>query len=265
MQSNKFAALKINLSVIFILGFVIGFTGGIWGQTEIPARPQSWVTDYANLLTSVQKETLDQRLQSLESRTSTQIFVAIFPASPEDYYLEEFVTKLFETWRPGREKENNGVLLAIFVNDRKLRIETGYGVEDVLTDAQANTVIEKYIKPEFRAGNYYQGIANGLEVIIRAVEGKYQIPVGAAEAPQSGLGAVFLILFIVLFIFLVLRARNRFATTFSGRGYKQHPWDGPWIGKSSWGGGGKSSGWSGGGFSGGFGGLSGGGGASGSW
>lgn len=242
---------------------------------QIPERPQSWVSDYAGLLTPEQRQQLDQRLRDLEQRTSTQIFVAIFPALPENTYLEDFTIRLFEKWRPGLANEDNGLLLAVFVEDRRLRIEVGYGLEDVLTDAQASRVISQAITPRFREGNYFQGIDDGLDMIIAAVEGKYQIPVEQPRREGDGfLARHGPILIFIAFVFLILfNSWRRPPTTLSGKGAHRHGWGGPiiWGGSSrsgwgggSWGGGGRGGG-GGGGFSGGFGGSAGGGGASGSW
>lgn len=235
---------------------------------DIPAKPDSWINDYADVLTIFEEQGLNKKLSELESATSTQIFVAIFSRLPENYALEDFTTRLFEQWRPGLAKENNGVLLTVFIEDRKLRIETGYGLEDVLTDAQAGTVIREYITPHFRAQDYYQGISSGLDVIISAVEGKFQIPV-RRRGRNNDDGFVRSVLLIILILSLLFLLR-RHSTTYSRRGSRYSPWLFPPSGSGSRGGwrsgGGSSWGSSGGGgFSGGFGGFSGGGGASGSW
>ncbi len=235
----------------------------------IPAKPDSWINDYADVLTMFEEQGLNKKLSQLESETSTQIFVAIFNRIPENYALEDFTTRLFEQWRPGLAKENNGVLLTVFIEDRRLRIETGYGLEDVLTDAQAGTVIREYITPHFRAQDYYQGISSGLDVIISAVEGKFQIPV---RRPRDRETISPLVIFILLFLLLLfISSIRRRSTTYSRRGARYSPWLFPPVSggrsRGGWSSGG-SRGWGssgGGGFSGGFGGFSGGGGASGSW
>lgn len=252
---------RISLLLLLLFPFVS------FPQDDLPEKPTSWVTDYAKILSATERNTLDQKLQQLESNTATQIFVAIFPSLPENYALEDFTTRLFEKWRPGLAEENNGVLLTIFISDRKLRIETGYGLEDVLTDAQAGTVINDYIVPFFRQEQYFDGINSGLDVIISATEGKFQIPVRQSRRNATDDGdsefPFLIIFFFILVIFMILKSRR--GTTYSRRGARGYPWIGPTGGGGSWGGsyGGGSSG--GGGFSSGFGGFSGGGGASGGW
>jgi len=263
-------------SILLIL-FV---TTTLYSQSGIPERPASWVNDYAGVLTISQQQSLEQQLEQLEVQTSTQIFVAIFPQLPEDTYLEEFCVKLYEKWRPGLKDEQNGVILAIFIKDRKLRIEIGYGLEDVLTDLQSGRIINDDIVPFFRQNDYYAGIVNGLNSIIKAVGSRYEIPMpysATASESGSGIGSIIFLIIIIFIIMMIISAHRNSATTYSGKGYRRHSWDGPVIwkwpsggdwGKSSggsiFGGGGHSRG-GGGSFRGGFGGLSGGGGASGSW
>lgn len=253
---------------IFVLLFAVLLISNLPAQDGIPAKPESWVTDYAGILTSTQKRTLDARLQQLEKTTSTQVFVAVFPNIPANHYLENFVNRLFEKWKPGRSSENNGVLLAIFLKEHKLRIEVGYGLEDVLTDARSSTVIDDYIVPSFRQGDYYGGISKGLDAIIGAIQGKFKIPVKKKPDDSGDPGVIAMIIFFII-LFLILRTMTRYSRTYSKKGHRSHPWDGPiiWGGPFFGGGGGRSGGGGGfgGGFSGGFGGLSGGGGASGSW
>lgn len=243
-----------------VLLVILLLSSSVFPQQRLFPEATSWVNDYAGLLTPGQRQILDDRLETLQKNTSTQIFVGIFRKIPPGYVLEDYVVKLFEKWQPGRQQEDNGILLAIFLEDRKLRIEVGYGLEDVLTDAQAITVIDDYITPQFRKDNYFQGIFDGLQIIISAVEGRYQIPEKHSDDDNS----FWLFIIAVIIVLIVNNMFTNYSTTYTGRGYKRHPWDGPiiWGGGGNWGGG---SGGSGGGFSGGFGGSSGGGGASGGW
>jgi uncharacterized protein len=250
----------------------------LYAQLDLPERPASWVSDYAGVLSASQRQSLDQQLEQLEVQTSTQIFVAIFPQLPENTYLEEFCVKLYEKWRPGLKKEQNGVILAIFINDRILRIEVGYGLEDALTDLQSGRIINDDIAPFFKQGDYYSGIVNGLNSIIKAVGARYEIPMPYSATGTGGssiIGSIFFWMIIIFIVIMIISARRNSATTYFGKGYRRHSWDGPVVwkwpsgrsqssGGSILGGGGHSSG-GGGSFRGGFGGLSGGGGASGSW
>jgi uncharacterized protein len=230
-------------------------------QDALPEKPESWVNDYANVLSNSEKQNLEVMLSDLEKRSSNQIFIALFRTMPENYYIEDFAVKLYDKWKPGLAEQDNGILMVIFIDDRKIRIEVGYGLEDVVTDAQSGAIIRDIIAPRFQNGDYYGGIKAALDVLIPAVEGKYQIPVEqqrtrSKESPIAGV-------LIVFFIFIVLsRLFSRRSTGYGSRG-RHTGFGGPFIfggGRGGFGGGISS-----GGFSGGFGGMSGGGGASGSW
>ena len=257
--SKQFVSCSV--LIMLVLAAVLAFAGE--DSAVIPEKPASWVTDYAQILNPLEKQQLDQRLAQLETQTSTQIFVAIFESLPEGFYLNDFVNRLFDKWRPGTDNNDNGVLLAIFIADRDLRIETGYGVEDVLTDALAKQIISTEIVPHFKNGAYYEGIASGTNAIMAAVEGRYQTPIRNKESPNSGFGS-FIIFLIVLFILLRISRSRRSSTTFSSRGARKTVGGTPIFFPPTFssGSGRRSSGPT---FGGGFGGFSGGGGASGSW
>ncbi len=231
----------------------------------LPEKPEAWVNDYADVLTTEQEAQLNAMLAGLEKRSSNQIFVAIFKKIPEGYYLEDFTVKLFEKWRPGLADKDNGLLITIFTEDHKARIEVGYGLEDVITDAQARQVLYNQMIPYFRQGDYYGGLLAGLKILIPAAEGKYKIAITQKHKAQkrNGLSNLIIVIFILVFLRGIL-FRRRAVTLGSRR-------SGSWFGPFFWGGfggGGGFGGFSGGGgssFGGGFGGLSGGGGASGSW
>jgi uncharacterized protein len=258
--SVKFKYIHNILSIILLFGFV-----SLNSQDVLPDRPESWVNDYAQVLSTVEKKTLDEMLNGLEKRSSNQIFIAIFDRLPENQYLEDFVVKLYDKWRPGLPDKDNGILIVIFIQDRKIRIEVGYGLEDVVTDAQSGTLIRSVIAPQFRQGNYYQGLRAALEALIPAVEGKYQLP---RETPEGGRGKG-ISLSNIIFIIIILLIISRIFRGPGSKGYgsrKRHTvFPGPFFFGGFGGGSSSGGGFSGGGFSGGFGGMSGGGGASGSW
>ena len=255
--------MKKQIQYFVLLTFL--FCGLLFANKNIPAKPQSWVSDYANILTPAQEQQLNSELNGLESRSSNQVFVAVFQEIPDGEYLEDYTTKVFEAWRPGLADKNNGILLAIYIRDRKIRMEVGYGLEDVITDAQANTLISGILQPNFRKGNYFQGIKATLDVLIPAAEGKYKIPVAKKSkkkksSPFSSIIPIIIVLIIV----------SRFFRGGGSSGYGTRRRGGSILGPMIIGSmlGGSSRGGSfggGGGFGGGFGGLSGGGGASGGW
>jgi uncharacterized protein len=204
---------------------------------------------------------LNAKLQQYDQETSTQVVVLMVPTTDETP-LEEASLKVAELNSIGRKGKNNGVLLFIAKNDRRIRIEVGYGLEGALPDITAGQIIRHEITPRFREGDYYAGIAAGVESIILATKNEYK-----AE-PESGRnrGFPFPLIFLVIIAFIVLSRMARGGGPFSGVGTGGR--SGPFIffppmggGRSS---GGGFGGFGGGGFSGG-GGSFGGGGASGSW
>ena len=246
--------IQFSLLVLFVAGLA-------FSQNDIPDRPDSWVTDKAGILSSQEKRYLDEMLKDVQERSSNQIFVAIFTKIPDGHYLEDFVNRMYEKWRPGLKENDNGIIMAIFIQDRKIRIEVGYGLEDVITDAQSGAVIRNQIAPSFKKGQYYEGILNALQVLIPAAEGKYEIPV---DDPGSAKGINIEWIIWLVFIIIIL---SRFFGGGGGKGYGTRKRGGgafP-IFFGGGGSGGFGGGSSGGGFSGGFGGMSGGGGASGGW
>jgi uncharacterized protein len=248
---TKYFPVLIMVSILATFSF---------GQNDLPDKPQSWISDYADVLSATNEQSLDDMLSGLEKRSSNQIFVAIFRQLPENSYLEDFAVKLYEKWGPGLPEEDNGILVVIFIDDSKIRIEVGYGLEDVVTDAQAGTVIREYMAPFFRKGDYYQGIKSALEVLILAAEGKYKIPLEEKNKKKKGIPIGMLVTFFIIFIIISRIARGNRAAGYGSR-RRGSGFGGPIIF-----GGGRSSGGSfGGGFGGGFGGMSGGGGASGGW
>lgn len=139
---------------------------------DVPPRPEGYVTDKAGLLDLNTRIKLENVLSKYEAKTSNQIFVVIFP-SLEGASLEDFSIRLAEKWKPGQASKDNGAILLIFKNDRKIRIEVGYGLEGSLTDATAFQIIQNQISPYFKQGRYADGILNGVASIMKAIHGQY--------------------------------------------------------------------------------------------
>jgi len=244
---------------------------------DFPEKSNTIVTDYTNTLSADQKQQLENKLVAFNDSSSTQIAVVIIK-SVGDYDINEYGTMLGRKWGIGQKDKNNGVLLLVAMNDHKMTIQTGYGVEGALPDAITQDIIQKDIKPRFKAGDYYGGIDAGTDDIIKYTKGEYK-----ADAKQnkgnkkSGTGGgigVLVIVFIILFIILRKRGGGGGGGhIIGGRGGASPFWwflAGNVLGSSSrgnWGGfSGGGGGWGGGGGFGGFGGGSfGGGGSSGSW
>jgi uncharacterized protein len=225
------------------------------------------VVDQANIIQSDIRVGLEQKLADLEDKSGIQLVVATV-RSLEGQEIEPYANELFRKWALGEKKKNNGVLLLVAPNERRVRIEVGYGLEGTLTDALSKVIITNAMTPRFKAGNFSEGISRGVDDIITvlttdAAEWQkrpslrldYQQPVDPASWVLFWVVLAFFILLIVsrtfrwFFFNVVLSALA--SSSSSGGGYS----------RGGYSGGGYSGG---GGFSGG-GGSSGGGGASGSW
>ena len=215
------------------------------------------VVDQAKILSAVTIADLERKLADLEQKSGIQLVVATVP-SLEGEEIEPYANELFRAWRLGEAKKNNGVLLLIAPNQRRVRIEVGYGLEGTLTDAVSSIIISNAIAPRFRAGDFNGGVTRGVDDIITALttdaaEWKPKPTDTRAERDASLLDtlAPFLIFLFILFVLSRLRRRGGGNVIFIPMGMG---------GGGGFGGGG----FGGGGFSGG-GGSSGGGGASGGW
>jgi uncharacterized protein len=130
------------------------------------------VNDYANMLSPGVTAALEAKLADFEKSDSTQIVVLTIPTLRGEL-LEEFSMKVAERWKIGQKKLDNGVILLIVKEDRKMRIEVGYGHEGRLTDLRSGRIIDDIIRPPFKAGDYDKGITDGVDAIIGAVRGEY--------------------------------------------------------------------------------------------
>jgi len=138
---------------------------------EIPVL-NARVNDYAAMLSQVTVQQLEGMLATLEQEDSTQIAVLTI-TSLNDANLEDFSIKVVESWKIGQKGLDNGALLLIAKNDRKIRIEVGYGLEGSLTDLTAGRIIDNIITPQFRNGNFNQGVVAGVSAMISAVHGEF--------------------------------------------------------------------------------------------
>lgn len=228
---------------LFILLFI---NIQICPQIEVP-KIKMWATDLTETLTETELDYLNERLKNFEDSTSNQVVFLMIPEL-NDYPIEEVAYEIFTKNKIGTRKNDNGVLLLIAKNDRKLRIEVGYGLEPVLTDALCSSIIRNTIVPLLKQEKYFEAVKEGIEAIFLVIGGEY-----IAEKDYSDESPISAVFIIILLIFLVLIFRK---SGFSGGVYRTRGYGGWSGGGSNWGGGG--------GFSGG-GGSSGGGGASGSW
>ncbi|HTX66657.1 MAG TPA: TPM domain-containing protein [Opitutaceae bacterium] len=254
------------------LALVLALGVGLRAGEVIPPRPDHYFNDYAGLVSPAVAGQLNQQLEQFERDTSNQIVVAIYPHLQSDSDIDDYKVRVAQAWGVGQKGRNNGAVLFVFVQDRKLAIATGYGLEGALPDGICQLILAREIQPRFKQGDYAGGLQAGIAAMIAATRGEYH-GTGRTNADRlatgfSGLTAVVIFLFVVLISFVANRGRQRSAV-YQRRG--PGSWGGPplWLGGGGlFGGGGGFSGGGGfgggGGFSGGGGGF-GGGGASGGW
>jgi uncharacterized protein len=251
----------------------------------VPKRPTAprLVNDFANLLTQDQIDALERKLVAYDDSTSNQIAIVILPtitANGDEYPIEDVALRILRDWGVGSKKNNNGIVLLAAMEERKLRIEVGYGLEGAIPDITAKTIIENDLRPNFRNQDYYRGLDAAINSIIQAAAGEYKAPEGyrdrGKEGAGRGLGKIIVgIIILIVILSMFGGGGSRGGGYMSRRG---SGWLGPFIlgsmlgrsgggfGGGGWsGGGGGWSGGGGGGFGGFGGGGGGGGGASGGW
>ena len=235
-------------------------------QFDIPSRPsdrkQVFVYDYVNILPKAQKEALNLKLKRYADTTSTQIVFAIIDSANGEE-LDALGAKWGESWGIGQKDADNGILLILAVKDRKVDINTGYGIESRLSDSDAERIVNRVLVPNFRSKNYYAGLDQGADAIFQGLQGEFKGSAAASDRiPWSFLLIIGVFLLVVI---LNLRNKNKGGGDSGGRNSNSSLLDIivlSSLGRGGFGGGGSS----GGGFGGGFGGGGfGGGGAGGSW
>ncbi|NQX40592.1 uncharacterized protein SAMN05421820_105486 [Pedobacter steynii] len=253
------------IALLFTLISTIGFA------QEFPEKPNKLVNDYTGTLSAGQMQQLEQKLVAFDDSSSTQIAIAILK-SVGDYDIGEYALELGRKWGVGSKGKNNGVLIVVALGDRKISIQTGYGVEGVLPDLYARRIIDNDIKPHFKTGDYYAGLEAGTDAIIRYTKGEYKNDKPKKGTSGGGASGILIIIIIVVVVIIVLKrggGGGGGGQVIGGRGVADALFWSMLLGGGrssggggSWGGGSSSGG---GGFGGFGGGSFGGGGSSGSW
>ena len=150
----------------------VGCLSVAYAQRAVPELWGLHVHDEAHVLSPQTIDQLERQLDVYEDSTSNQLAILIIKSLDGDV-LEQYSLRVAEAWRLGQSDKDNGALLLIAVDDRKMRIEVGQGLEGVLTDAVCSRIIRNEIAPAFRQGNYDQGITNGVNAMIGAIGGEY--------------------------------------------------------------------------------------------
>jgi uncharacterized protein len=231
----------------------------------IPPKPDRYFNDYAGVVSMEAARRFNEQLAQFERETSDQVVVAVFPKMQSDSDIADYTQRVAQAWGVGQKERRNGVVLFVFVQDRKMFIQVGYGLEGALPDITAFDITEYRIKPHFRNGDYEGGIATGIDSIFKAIRGEYKgSGKTVAEQHRRGGGAPSFLFFVIFLIALIVI--SRIMRRLGGYGYSSGR-GGPIFFPAGGGGGWSSGGGGGGGFSGfsGGGGSFGGGGAGSSW
>ena len=191
--------MKKYYSWIFLLLLV--FTSAPAAALEVPAL-QGYVNDYAGLIAPEAKAKLENDLRAFEQSDSTQVVILTVP-SLEGEVLEEYAFKAATTWKIGQKTKDNGVLLLVAKQERKIRIEVGKGLEGVLTDLLSGRIIDLVIKPNFKRGDYSGGFVAGVAAIIDATRGEFKGDAHRPAAPHKKGAPSFLTLLLFLGILLL--------------------------------------------------------------
>jgi uncharacterized protein len=266
--------------LILILLVFISFCGNAQIDKVIPKKPNPprLVNDFAHKLTPDQVQALEQKLVAYDDSTSNQIAVVTINTTG-DYDIQDVALGILRTWGVGNTQKNNGIVVLAAIDDHKVWIATGYGLEGAVPDITAQAIIDNDILPNFREGNFYRGFDAGTSSIIKAAAGEYKAPEGYANRGKAGKGIGFGKVIIGLIIFFIILGMFGGRGGGGGGGYvsrRGSGWLTPFIlgsmlGRGSGGGfggggfGGGGFGGGGGGFGGFGGGSGGGGGAGGSW
>jgi uncharacterized protein len=183
----------LRAAIAFVLFFALC---GANVYADVPVPPlTARVTDQTGTLNDEQRAALEQTLKDFEAQKGSQISVLIVPTvRPET--IEQYSIRVVEQWKLGRKNVDDGVLLIVAKNDRELRIEVGYGLEGVLTDATSNRIINEVIVPRFKQGDFYGGISAGVDSIMNVINGEQLPPPTQRPTHSDGAGGLLPILLV---------------------------------------------------------------------
>ena len=191
---NKHSSI---LLLFLLFASVLSFAQGDFPE---PPNPPRLVNDFTNTLSESQRSALENKLVAYNDSTSTQISIVLI-RSVGQYDISDYTFQLGEKWGIGRKDKDNGMLILAAMEDRKVFMATGYGLEGAIPDAVANKIVDNVIVPAFKAEAYYEGLNQATDMVIKLAEGEYD----AEEVARQGnnVGAVVFILFFV-FLFIIL-------------------------------------------------------------
>ncbi len=157
------AVTTFSLSLLLVLP--------VWAQDLAIPKLDNWVVDTTNTFNAAQKSALADRLETFEKTNGSQIFVLVVPTTGQED-IAQYTRRVYDQWQVGRKNIDDGVLLVVAKDDRRLRIEVGYGLEGAITDLQAGRIIREFISPDFKKNEYVAGVNRGVDKIMALAEGE---------------------------------------------------------------------------------------------
>jgi uncharacterized protein len=190
--------------ILFIVSLLL--CTGLLAQKSIPKpSPARLIVDNANVLADYDEQQLTQKLIALDDSTSNQIVIITVP-SLNNEVIEDVAVNTFRQWGIGNKKTNNGILILVAVNDRKIRIEVGLGLEGAIPDITTKEIINNSIKPAFKQGNFYGGLHAAVNDLSKAASGEYHTK---RSKKSNNQGDSFIFFGLIIFIIILLIIKNK--------------------------------------------------------
>ncbi len=196
--------MKKLLTLLFLAFSLVAFAKDEFPK---PMNPPRLVNDFAGILSPQEQASLESKLRRYEDSTSSQIAI-VTVTGLGDWHIQEYATRLFEQWGIGKKGKDNGILILVAPNERKVRIETGYGLEGALPDLVQRRIISSYITPNFKSGNYYQGLNEASSKLIELSSGEYKAGPKTKLLLSNGHLVIIFLFFLIFFVSIFVNYRK---------------------------------------------------------
>jgi uncharacterized protein len=221
MNSLTKSLLENSIMYKFIASLIILtlFTGTTWSQTEFPPKPvpPRLVNDFCNTLTPQEVETLERKLVAYNDSTSSQVTIVMIK-SLGPYEISDYAFQLGDQWGIGQKDKDNGLLILAAMENRKVFIATGYGLEGAIPDAVSKRIVDQLIVPNFKMENYYAGLDQATDMIFKLASGEYKADQLTSSGNRGGALIMFLFFIIVFVILPLIKNKNDNNNHMGGKG-----------------------------------------------
>src|SRR2546429_514743 len=173
-RSRLIAASRSGNAIHLFLAALVLLATTSQAAEVIPPKPASYFNDYAGVVSKEAANRFNEQLAQFERETSNQVVVAVFPKMQSDSDVADYAQRVAESWGVGSKAQRNGIVMLVFIADRKASIQVGYGLEGVLPDITTFDIRQNHINPHFRNGDYEGGLAEGINSIFKAIRGEYK-------------------------------------------------------------------------------------------